>query len=270
MLKKLFHIESNQAGDNQLVLSIRTGKQHFSFVIANKNCSEIYQLTYYSIDNWNENTWQEIIGTNPSLNNSFYEVLVAFDFPESTLLPVNEYSSHDGGSLLKALYGNYDNSSIISESISGWQINNLYAVPSDFNEWMQNKFPTARFWHQYSIGLKNSNSATAEGVLQVDFRKNEFVVIVTGRSKIILSQTFHYETPEDTLYYLLRICDQFSFSRDTVELQISGLIDKQSAMYKQLYMYFININFRNATWNCGPEYPLHFFTSLNDLARCVS
>jgi hypothetical protein len=52
---------------------------------------------------------------------------------------------------------------------------------------------------------------------------------------------------------------------------LSGLIDKQSALYKELYQYFINIEFSEAGWNmAGTEYPAHFFTSLNDLAQCVS
>ncbi len=147
---------------------------------------------------------------------------------------------------------------------------NIYAVPAEIKDWVSRKFPTARFWHQYSLDVRNSIGVTEEGRLQVDFRKEEFVVIATNRNNILLTQTFEYTTPEDVLFYLLKICNQFSLSRERVELQLSGLVDKQSSLYKELYQYFINIKFRNAQWNTGVEYPAHFFTSLNDLAKCVS
>ncbi|MBK8605606.1 MAG: DUF3822 family protein [Chitinophagaceae bacterium] len=120
------------------------------------------------------------------------------------------------------------------------------------------------------MDVRNSIGVTEEGRLQVDFRKTEFVVIAANRNNILLTQTFEYTTPEDVLFYLLKICKQFSLSRERVELQLSGLVDKQSSLYKELYQYFINIDFRNALWNTGAEYPAHFFTSLNDLAKCVS
>ncbi|HNA96743.1 MAG TPA: DUF3822 domain-containing protein, partial [Chitinophagaceae bacterium] len=64
---------------------------------------------------------------------------------------------------------------------------------------------------------------------------------------------------------------QFSLSQQTVSVRLSGLIDKQSALYKDLYQYFREITFREAGWHTvEPEYPAHFFTSLNDLAPCVS
>ncbi|MEO5945632.1 MAG: DUF3822 family protein [Chitinophagaceae bacterium] len=270
MLKQLFHIELEAAGDKQKVLSLRIGKQHFAFAIANKSGLELYQLGYYSIEEWNERWWQELIDSNPIFSTSFYEVLVAFDFSESLLVPYKEFKSEEADALLNISYGVNSLSTVISESITGWQLYNIYAIPVEVKDWISQKFPTARFWHQYSLDVRNSLAASAEGNLLVDFRKNEFVVIASGRSHILLTQTFEYTTPEDVLFYLLKICNQFSLSRETVQLQLSGLIDKQSSLYKELYQYFIKIDFRNAQWNTGAEYPAHFFTSLNDLAKCVS
>ena len=269
-MKQLFHIEFEAAGDKQQVLSLRIGKQHFGFAIANKSGDELYQLAYCSLEEWNEKCWQDIIDSSPVLSNSFYEVLVAFDFSESLLIPSKELKTEEAGALLNISYGVNNQSTIISESITGWQLYNIYAVPAEIKDWISRKFPTARFWHQYSLDVRNSIGVTEEGRLQVDFRKNEFVVIATNRNNVLLTQTFEYTTPEDVLFYLLKTCKQFSLSRETVELQLSGLVDKQSSLYKELYQYFINIDFRNAQWNTELEYPAHFFTSLNDLAKCVS
>lgn len=230
----------------------------------------MYQLVYISIENWEEKEWVAIVEAYPELSNSFYEVLVAYDFPESSLMPIKAVYNDDSATILNAMFGIKGSSSIISESVTGWQLNNIYIVPTDLKGWVQQQFPSARFWHQYSLGVRYSTSSSSNGTLLVDFRKEDFVVIATGRNNILLTQTFEYNTPADVLYYLIKICNQFTLSRKDVELQLSGLIDQNSALYKDLYQYFINIDFRNATWNTEPDYPAHFFTSLNDLAKCAS
>jgi Protein of unknown function (DUF3822) len=85
----------------------------------------------------------------------------------------------------------------------------------------------------------------------------------------LLAQTYSYTAPEDIVYYLLRIVQQFALSAEEVTVILSGLIDKESALYKELYQYFLQIELRSVSWNTG-DYPAHFFSSLNDLARCES
>ncbi len=269
-MKQLFDIKKESEAGVQKVLSIRLGAKHCCFAVTNKTGSEIYQLAYITIENWNEEERANLFELYPDLGGMYYEVLIAFDFPESSLVPMKSVHNDDPGTILKAMYGINGLSSVISESVTGWQLNNIYALPADLKVWIQHKFPSARYWHQYSIGVRHSIASSASGTLLVDFRKDDFVLIVTGRNNILLAQTYEYSTPEDVLYALIKICKQFSLSREEVELQLSGLVDKQSALYKELYQYFINIHFRNATWHTDSDYPAHFFTSLNDLALCVS
>lgn len=269
-LKQLFDIKFEKEDSAQKVLSLRLGAKHCCFAISNKAASEIYQLAYLTIDEWNEDDWKKIFEVYPDLDGLFYEVMIAFDFSESTLVPLMADHSADNGLILKSLFGINSMSSVITESVTGWQLNNVYALPPELKLWIQNKFPAARYWHQYSLGVRNSNSSEAIGTLLVDFRKEDFVVIATASNNILLTQTFEYSTPADVLYYLIKICDQFVLSRELVKLQISGLVDQQSSLYKELYQYFCNIEFREATWNAGDDYPAHFFTTLNDLAKCVS
>ncbi len=269
-LKQLFHIENGYSDNGQQVLSLRLGARHGSFAITNKSGTELHQLAYCATDEWNEKELAEFMATYPSLSNSFYEVLVSYDFPESVFIPSADYKMEDAGLLLAAVAGNSRTTNTISELITGWQLYNVYAVAKEMQEWLSQKFPAARCRHQYSLGIKNVNAAEAGGNLAIDFRTDIFTVFAASDSKLLLAQTFEYSTPDDVLYYLLKICQQFSLSQQEVKLQLSGLIDKQSSLYKELYQYFINLDFREASWNAGGEYPAHFFTSLNDLARCAS
>ncbi len=268
-MKQLFSIENNNSGSGQLILSLRLGKRHAGFAITNKTGLELYQLAYCAINELSENEIAEFLSSYPCLQNSFYEVQVVYDSEQSVLISSKNYKQEDAGLLLSMTAGNNGHVNIVSELIAEWQLYNVYAVPQEIQEYLLKKFPAAGFRHQYSLGIKNAETTATTGSMTVDFRPDDFTAIIAKAGKILLVQTFEYSTPEDVLYYLLKTCQQFSLSQQEVQLKLSGLVDKQSSLYKELYQYFIQIEFREASWNAGNDYPAHFFTSLNDLAKCA-
>jgi hypothetical protein len=173
--------------------------------------------------------------------------------------------------MLELMYGRLFNSQVMMENISSWQVSTFYAIPQDLYNWIGQKFPDCRFRHQYSLSVQNLASPSSTGTLVIDFRTEEFSVIVAKDNKLLLFQTYSYSSPEDVIYYLLKICEQFQLTQELVEIKLSGLIDRNSALYKDLYQYFLHVEFRHSTWsNKNDVYPEHFFTSLNDLAKCAS
>ena len=112
-------------------------------------------------------------------------------------------------------------------------------------------------------------------VFMIDFKTGQFSIIVIKEQQLQLVQTFAYSESADVLYYLLKICASFSISQNAVLLVLSGLIDKESVLYKDLYNYFEYVSFkRNPDSIKLPytfaKYPSHFFSSLFNLAVCGS
>jgi hypothetical protein len=269
-LKQLFHIQRGNAGNVQQVLSLMFGENYGSFAITDKTGNELNELAYCTADGWNEGSLVDFFAQSPSIQNSFYNTLVAYDYPQTVLTPSSIYNNEDSQLLLKTMFGSLTGSTIISELIPGWQLYNMYAVPCEIYNWINKKFPAANSRQRHSLLIKKIHATGNAGSLLIDFRTDEFTLLAVKDSKLLLAQCFPYTTPEDIVYYLLKTCDQFSLSQKDVELKISGLIDKNSALYKELYLYFIDLDFREAGWNAGSNYPAHFFTSLNDLAQCAS
>jgi len=274
-VKQLFQIVAVEGKESvQPVLSIRVGEKHCCFSITDFATQELQQLAYYTADDVNESFLWDLFAAHPELNNSYYQSLICYDHPQSTLVPLKYYKHEDAALLLKTLYGVNGTATVVSESIAEWQVYNVYAVPKDVHEWMRRKFATGKYWHQYTVGIKNNTTANAGGSIQVDFRKNDFTVLVVASNKLLLAQTFLYLTPEDVVYYLLKTCQQFGLSQQEADIQMSGLVERESALYNELHQYFLNIGFRNAAWivpaSLNNESPAHFFTSLNDLSRCAS
>ena len=95
--------------------------------------------------------------------------------------------------------------------------------------------------------------------------------MAAANGKLLISQHYNYTGHEDVLYYLLRTCQQYGLSQEMITLKVSGLIDKQSALYKELYQYFIHLELRDPGWQLpSNDIPAHYFTSLKDLFLCVS
>ena len=268
-MKQLFHIKGRDTENVLHVLSLRLGEKHISFAITGKSGNELYELAYCAIIR-DKDSPADFFNNYPSLQNSFYQVLIAYDHPQSVLTPSSIYQPETAQLFLTTQYGVVTGSPVISELISAWQLYNTYAVPQELLKWVNQKFPAARSWHQYSLAVKKINAAGETGHLFVDFRTDDFTLLVAKDSKMILAQCFPYSSPEDVLYYLLKTCRQFSLSQKDVNLQLSGLVDQDSALFKELYQYFINLEFRGAEWDTGTDYASHFFTSLNDLAQCAS
>ncbi|HNR17200.1 MAG TPA: DUF3822 family protein [Chitinophagaceae bacterium] len=270
-MKQLFTIENSHNDNVQQVLSLKFGNGHFSFVITNKAGDELYKLAYCKTEEWNSGNLHELLSFFPELKNQFYRIQVCYDFEQSTLVSLTDFRQEESGTMLKALYGVNTESVVITEAIPEWQLYNVYSAPAELRQWLQQHFASALFRHQFSFAFKQMDGRGNGGSLYVDFRTDDFSVTAMRSSKLLLAQTYVYSTPEDVVYYLLKICSQFGLSQQEAEFHLSGLIDKQSALYKEIYQYFIHVDFREATWNVqGDEYPNHFFTSLNDLARCVS
>ncbi len=238
------------------------------FIISNSNGSELYDLGYCSMEEMDE---PEIFEKNyPAIDRLYKEVKIIFDHPRSVILPFNETVGEDPLQLLNMVYGFAGRSIALTENISSWQLKNTYAVPAELFDWLGRKFPVAKYLHQYSVSIMNMKDAGDEGKLQVDLSNNKFTAVAGRQNKFLLAQSFEYETPNDVLFYLLKLCERCSLSPKNVSLELSGLIDKDSSLYKELYQYFINISFREANWGTAGDHPAHFFTSFNDIIQCAS
>jgi hypothetical protein len=274
-VKQVYNILSGKSGEpDQQVLSIRIGERHFGFAISSANAGELYKLAWYTDLEMIEPTLQDIYWKHPELRAGYPHTFICYDYPQSLMVPLHHYKPDEAKMMLHTMFGIGGKDAVVNEPVPGWQMYNVYAVPKDVYDWSYEHFPSSNYWHTYTLGIKNAVVTDFEGSLAADFRTDDFSLVVTRGTKLLLTQTFPYSTPADFIYYLLDACRQFSFSQETVRIYLSGLIDKESALFKELYQYFLHISFRESEWKIpGTEenqYPTHFFTSLNDLAKCVS
>jgi hypothetical protein len=270
-LKKIFSIKAeNVAAGNLLV--IRLGNGHFSYAVCSGEGKVIDELGYYTLSEaLDENSLMQIYQQEDALRHQFDNTRIGLDFAESVMVPAMQASNFPARAAIELQYGQPGPVEYRSETIRGWQLNNHYAVPAGILQWLQTHFANALFTQGYSADLCRVEGTDFEGALSLDFRAEEFTVIASRSNKLLLTQTYPYENPADVLYYLLRLAQEFGFSQQEVRVYLSGLIEKESSLYRELYQYFIHVRFREAAWqfpDSSELLPAHYFAALYDLAQC--
>ena len=234
---------------------------------------ELVEYGYYTSDKEDED-YKKFFEETEVLNTRYYQAAIAYDSNETVQIPSAVYKYEDGQLHLDLVYGKAVHTTIISENVVGWNLYNVYRLPSSLQSAASWKFLSGKFWSMYSVMLKNSNAISGDSMV-VDFKTDEFTVVVVKQNKLLLAKTYAYSAPDDVLYHLLKACQQVGLTQQTVKLSLSGLIEKDSAVYRELYKYFMNVEFESL---CGEvkisselsDHPEHYYTSISKLAACVS
>ncbi|MGZ3880630.1 MAG: DUF3822 family protein, partial [Flavisolibacter sp.] len=190
-------------------------------------------------------------------------------FPQSLLAPMHGH--RNDYILLNVLY-ELPSQKFLKDDIPEWQMTVTYSVPLSFFNSVRERFRFPEFVHAYTPSLKVFNGFSSANQIDLHFSIQHFRVIVKKDNHIQLAQTYSYKNPLDVVYYLLKICYEVGLEQSEVTVVLSGLIDQDSAMFSELHSYFLNLNFAQAPSYSIPEneYPQHYFTSLYNLAACVS
>jgi hypothetical protein len=275
-MKPVFKIgRSEEMNASQANLLMEIGETHCCFAVTDHVDQMMMHSVYYAAEeNDRDDMLKNVLQAHPELKRPFRQTVIGYYMRENIMIPSKLYHFEETKKLLHALFEKQQNTTI-SESVSEWQLYNAYNVPVSLHELLSRSFATGNFWHVYSVILKNKIQQYEGGALIIDFKTDSFSTVVIKNNTVLLAQIFAYSKPADILYWLLKICKEFSLSQNEIRLVISGLIDKRSAIYKDLDQYFLNIEFApivNGVRLSNPfhEYPIHFFSSLYKLAACVS
>jgi len=146
---------------------------------------------------------------------------------------------------------------------------NCYRIPTSTYEALQSQFPHAGNMHQYSLLLKEP--ATLENKLCIIFYTRKIVVSLIKDEKYQLINSYNYHSPEDVGYILLNLCRQFDIQN--IRIEVSGLLEENSALYKELYKFFTDISFKILSEKTIvseeiAKYPSHYFSYLFAIDSC--
>lgn len=204
--------------------------------------------------------------------NQVQQVVIIHNFPGFSLLPLNIGSSSLGDKLLELTNGSNNRETVLSDKVSGWQVQNYYRFPVEWMKMVEKNWQNASVFHYSSLFLETTSTdqENSHGSLRVVFFQSFFLVVLQKNGALQLMQTYEYQSPEDISFYLLSICKQFGLDQESVSLQLSGMIDPASALYAELTKYFLRMEWESSDLkNVPSDLPEHYFSPFLRMASCV-
>jgi len=262
------------------ILLMEISEKLFGYVVYSKEQKQLLGLRQYHLDISAEHSTaqalNEIIANDGLLQQRWKQPVVIYNFPDSSLLPDSYFDIGMNKSITELLFGNAFKGLILSEKIPAWDVYNIYRIQREIHGAMQQKFSGGRYWHYYSLLLStiDKQEEVPSSFLKCIFYPEKFIVALIKEKKLQLLQTYHYETPEDVSYYLLSISVQCDLIQEELRLNVSGLIDQQSALYTELIKYFQHIDCDQLpetiqTKGLLQNLPPHYFSTLLKMTTCV-
>ena len=284
MTKPVFDIVPETWANDELtnsILLMEISEKLFGYVVYNKEREQLVALRQYHLEVSTEKSTaqalNEIIANDVLLQQHWKEAVAIYNFPDSSLLPDKYFDIGMNKSITELLFGNAFKGQILSEKIPAWDVYNIYRIHREIHGALQLKFSGARYWHYYSILLSTIDKQfeMPAYLCKCIFYPEKFVVAFLKEKELQLLQTYHYETPEDVSYYLLKICQQFDISQENLKVNVAGLIEQQSPLYSELMKYFQNIECdfmpeSIQTKGLLQDFPEHYFSPILKMALCVS
>ena len=284
MLQPAFQIINQELSEEDLSQSrllIDVGPSYFSYVLFSMKKMTPSVVKSYAIEPSPGQNWLEalkiVIDHDENLAREYSETFLVYNFPESNLVPGKFFSLPINKQLTELVYGDLPRGLILNEKIPWWDIHNVYRIPVEVHEFLLQKFRTGKYWHYYSLLLKSFkmfNAKEMPEIIKVNFFSSSMVVMIFRNEQLQLIQTFPFTDSRDVSYHLLNCSRLLMLNLQDVMVQVAGLVDRQSAIYTELYKYFGEISFDELddTFRFHDDtaaYPRHYFSSLLKMAVCV-
>ncbi|MEJ7681681.1 MAG: DUF3822 family protein [Segetibacter sp.] len=262
--------------DDRLVLEV--GRTHMACIIKKEHKKTISAFELFSFTE-NEaadfaKLFKAVAADSKLLAKSYPATQVFINNETSLLVPIFNFNNEIAVNYLDVVFGEDPISKIQFEHLPVEPgMMNVYRVQEDLLNILYGNLTKVTLKHTWSNIIKTviSNiSSFPPEFIYIQFYNTSIIAVVMKDKKLQLIQSFIYEASEDVLYHLLNIAEQFKFNNDKLPLQISGLIDLNYTLYRELITYFRNVKVKNMdTSKLLPdikEYPLHYFTPFFNLA----
>lgn len=271
-----FNIQVAGAGTSNNSLFVQLSFSAVSFITISEGNKITSLVSYDFPQGINELTLvsslKEIFATDPLLQNPFKKVDVVVAFAMSLLVPYQFHNNTANKAMFELVYGDRQDNILKNDLKFQHDLCNIYEVPRLVNSIVSTKFPSAIFTHQYSL-LPDIIKGGGNHLYTI-FGDYDVTAMLLKDGKIQIIQNFKYKEPEDVTYYLLGFCENFDVNVNETILHLNGTIEKDSAIFKEIDAYFLQIDFSilpQAFYYTEEikQYPSHFFSHLFATALCV-
>lgn len=165
---------------------------------------------------------------------------------------------------------------LMQNTLSNPESSILFPINKSVKAFVEDKFNKIRFVHLFQSLLRDlhelpDNDGTHKVLVHV--RTGRFDLLISENGKPVFVNSFPYQSPEDLVYFCLFTMETHSLKAEKVPVWISGQVERQSMVYRQLHKYVRHLHAvqrnKNASFSAELDaLPRHFFNSLFQLPFC--
>ena len=258
------HLVLNQLMEQSLhKLIIQVSLQKFTFIIQE---IESKQICHFASEGFNQNRTIEeqlhsLFAKHEILSSSFADILVLHDNNLNTFIPTALFDENALGSYLQYNTKVFATDFFAFDELTDKNMNNVYVPYVQINnilldklgEFTYQNINTALVHHVLDLA---SNSTAIEVYAYV--QKDHFELLVTQEGKLILFNSFLYNTAQDFIYYLLFVYEQLKLDPETTPLKLLSRIEKEDSLFEQAYTYIRQVDLLEEEAIIAPNLLLHY------------
>lgn len=256
-------IANNNLGNhNTTELSIQISLNGLSFCVLNRQTNTIDFLKRIAIEK--KATPYKVLDmliqafdTEPSLKLPFKRVQVLHDNELATIVPKELFDEAHLADYLKFNSKILKSDFIAFDEISINNSVNVYVPYVNINNYIYEKFGAFSYKHVSTILIEKILEAeqyAQNSKLYIHVEQSHFNIVVVNKGKLVLYNTFEYNSKEDFIYYVLFTLEQLDLSPEIIDIILLGNISMNDAIYKIIYKYIRHVSF-------GTRFDDYHFTS---------
>ncbi|QED36817.1 DUF3822 family protein [Antarcticibacterium arcticum] len=252
--------QNSKENIDNLKMSIQVRLNGLSFCILDSNKNEV--LWYKKLDFEKELTPVKILEQiellykeEKQLDLAFSEVVLLFSNELYSIVPSEFFVEEEASHYLKFNTKILQTDLVANDVFSNEDLVNVYIPYTNITNYFFDKYGEFEFKHSATALIEHLNQITRDNgaVAYLNGFKGYYDLVVMKDGKLLLGNTFKYETPEDFIYYLLFTAEQLQLDPLEFPLYLLGEITKDSPEYEITYTYIKNVEFLDPKLKLIPE-----------------
>ena len=271
MLQKTFELQA--ASPKNGILQLELGKRHFTLTSFTADKIPSGQLEHFNFTDQDSQDYSRLYqqlksgSTILAQSGTMQQILISWETDLVQPIPAPLFKTQ-----AIADYFNYYKQSItknqadfehLSDPGAGYQF--VYSAPKELYQLLQKDYPGASHQHKQAAIARKLSSFTDSYPLKalLLFYQDHFILTTFAqeRLQLIISRPFNHGA--DVVYHLLSAIKEAGYSPDQCCVYLSGLIDGDSALFKEIYKFvpIIDVDKMEHMQSLSdhPDYPSHFF-----------
>lgn len=238
-------INTNITDKKYKKLSIQVSLTGLSFCVFDTLNNVIISVKEVHFDTFHKATkieelFADAFNNNQELKDSYDDILVFHNNNLSTFVPEPLFDEHFLGSYLQYNTKVFDTDFFAFDEILNYHMNTVYIPYVNINNFFIDQFGSFNYKHANSIlvtKLLDASKNNDDKKMIVNFNPGHFEIIVIQNQKLLLFNSFDYQTPEDFLYYLLFTAEQLNMNPENLTLELLGTVAEEDEYYQLAYKY---------------------------------